>query len=79
MTAALSGVLRVVSEMQKCVVVLACDQHDIAAASAVASAGSASRHILFPSERETAVTAVAGFHPDSYFINEHAELMDARN
>ncbi len=68
---ALGLVLGIKAEMQQRVVVFAGDKNHVAAAPAVAAAGSAARDILLPPERKTAIAAVARLHADSYFINKH--------
>src|SRR5579885_2672723 len=68
---ALRSVLRIEAKMQQCVVVLAGDQDDVAAAAAIASARAAARHIFFAAKRNTAVAAVAGFHMNPDFVDEH--------
>ena len=50
---------------------LAGDQNHVAAATAVAAAGTAARDKFLAPERKAAIAAVAGFHLDSYFIDKH--------
>src|SRR5262249_46018072 len=70
-TAALGFVLRIVAVAKKRVLVLAGDHDDIASAPAIAAAGPAFRNVLLPAEGEASVTAVAGLHQDSGFVNKH--------
>ena len=60
--AALGFMLGIETEMEKRVVVLAGHQRDIAAAAAVAAAGTAARNVLLAPKGQAAVAAVAGFH-----------------
>ena len=49
------------------------DHDDIAAASAIATAWSASRDVFLATECEAAIAAIAGLNFDFYFVYEHAE------
>jgi len=69
--AALSFVLGVEAELQQCIGVLAANHDDVAAAAAIATAGSAARDELLPAEGKATVTAVAGLYENSDFINKH--------
>jgi hypothetical protein len=71
MTPTLTIVLRIETEMQECVEVRIRLDDDVAAATAVAAARSAPGNIFLAAKRKTTVTAVAGFHADPNFINEH--------
>jgi len=50
---------------------LAGDQNHVAAVASVTAAGTATGDELLASERKTAVTAVAGFNRDDYFVYKH--------
>jgi hypothetical protein len=67
--AALRRVFGIEAEMQQRVAVDGRDHDDVAAAAAIAAAGSAARHVLLAPESQTAVAAVARFDCDSYFID----------
>src|SRR5579862_4105643 len=68
MTAALGSVFGVEAEVQQGVAVDGGDHDDIAAAAAVAAGRTAMGNVLLAAEGENAVTAVAGFDGDSYFV-----------
>ena len=68
---ALSLVFGIEAEMNQRVVSLARFHDDVAALTTIAARGASTRNKLLPSESETAVTAVAGFHADCGFIDEH--------
>jgi len=68
--APLAFVFGIEAEMEKSIVVLAGDQHDIAAPAPVAAAGTAARDVFLAPERKAAVAAVAGFDGNDYFIDE---------
>ena len=51
--------------------VLAGDHNHVAAAAAVAAAGSAARDEFLAPERQATVAAVAGFNQDGDFVYEH--------
>jgi hypothetical protein len=68
---ALGLMLRVESEMKKGILVLTGDQVDIAAAAAIAAAGTSVRDILLPPKSETAIPAVSGLYVDPDFVNKH--------
>ena len=70
-TAALGLVLRVEAEVEQRVVMLAGHEYHVAAAPAVAAAGTAPGNELLAPERKTAVAAVAGFDLDFNFVDEH--------
>jgi hypothetical protein len=74
---ALGLVLGVKPEMQQGVVVPVRDQDDVAAAPAVATAGSALGDVFLPAERETAIAAIAGFDSNYDFVDKHG--LDAPN
>jgi len=59
--------------MQESVVVRAGDHSDVAATTAVAAAGSATRHEFLAPEGKAAVAAIPGFHADSDFVDEHGD------
>jgi hypothetical protein len=69
--AALGLVLRVKAVTEQGVFVFAGDEGDIAAAAAIATAGTTAGYVLLTPERETAVAAVAGFYQNFYFIDKH--------
>src|SRR5690606_36427755 len=46
-------------------------QNDVASPAPVPAVGAAPGHVLFPPKAHGTVTAVAGFHKDSGFIQEH--------
>lgn len=71
MPSALGGVLGIVAEVQQRIVVFARDQNHVTAATAIAAAGPPARNKFFPSKREAAIAAVAGFDRNDYFIDEH--------
>jgi len=71
MPATLGLLLRPVAKLNQRIVALARTQHDVAAARAIAAAGPASRNEFFAPEGNAAVAAVAGFHANGGFINEH--------
>jgi hypothetical protein len=66
-------VLRVESKVEQGIVVLTRDKHDIAAATSVTAAGTATGYELLPAKRETSVAAVAGPHSDENVIYEHVD------
>jgi hypothetical protein len=68
---ALGLMLRVESEMKKGILVLTGDQVDIAAAAAIAAAGTSVRDILLPPKSETAIPAVSGLYVDPDFVNKN--------
>src|SRR5471032_1587113 len=70
--AALGLVLRVETEMQQRVGLLAGHQNHIAAAPAIAAARTAARDVFLPAECQAAVAAVAGLDQNSDFVNKHA-------
>jgi hypothetical protein len=70
-TAPLGIVFRVVPEVEKRVVVFACNEHHISAASAVSAARAAAGDKLFATERQAAVSAIARFYRDENFVNKH--------
>src|SRR5579864_2849817 len=72
MPASLGGVFRIKPEVKQSVVVLAGNQSDIAAASAVATARASSGYVLLPPEGQTTVSTIAGFYADFDFIDKHA-------
>ena len=79
--AALGLVLGVETELEQGIGVLAAHQGDIAAAAAIAAAGTAARDVLLPPEGQAAVAAIACFYEDSDFINKHrkaAEMLATR-
>ena len=49
---------------------------DVAAAAAIAAAGSAARDVLLAAKGQAAVAAVAGLHQDSCFIDEYMGELD---
>src|SRR5439155_17111372 len=67
-------VLGIETEMHQRVVTLAGLHVHVAAAAAIAAGGAAARNELFAAEGDASVAAVAGFHADSGFINEHEIL-----
>jgi hypothetical protein len=71
MPAAFSFMFGVEPEVQKRVVVRARNENDVAAASAVTAAWAASGYELFAPERQTAITAVAGFYGNEGFVYKH--------
>src|SRR5271155_4696381 len=71
MTPALGLVLRVIPEMNQRIVPLAGLHHTVAAAAAIAARGTSARHKLLPPKGHTAIPAIAGFHQNLCFINEH--------
>ncbi len=68
---ALRFVLGIEAEVQQRIVVGAGDHGHVAAAAAIAAAGSAARHEFLATEREAAIAAVAGFHGNDDFIDKH--------
>jgi hypothetical protein len=74
MASALGGVFGVEAEMEESIEVRVGLDEDVAAASAVAAAGAAAWNVLLAPERKTAVAAVAGFHADANFIDEHERI-----
>jgi hypothetical protein len=64
-------VLRIEPEMDQRIVLLAGLHNHIATASAVATRRPAARHKFFPPEGNATVAAIAGFHQNFCFINEH--------
>jgi hypothetical protein len=71
MTATLSRMLWIESEVQQRIVMLARDQDYIPAAAAITSARASARDKLLPPEGETAVAPVSCFYGNTNFINEH--------
>jgi hypothetical protein len=69
--APLSFVLGVEAEVQQSVHLFVRDEIDIAAASAVPAARTASRHVLFAPKRQAAVSAVSGLDVNPRFVDEH--------
>src|SRR5262249_37830495 len=61
----------VVSKLQKRVFVDICYEIDIAAATAISAAGPAARNKLLPAEGNATMPAVACFHRDFGFVDEH--------
>jgi hypothetical protein len=57
--------------MKESIVVLAGDQNYVAAAAAIAAAGSPAGNEFFAPERKATVTAVAGFYCNDYFVDKH--------
>jgi hypothetical protein len=72
---ALGIVLGVESEMEQGVVVRVGDHHDVAAAAAVAPAGTASRDKFLTPEGEASVAAIARFYFDLYFVDKPCRKM----
>ena len=70
-TSALGLVFGIEAEVDQRVVALAGFHDDVAAVAAVAAGGPAARHELLAPEGHAAVAAVAGFHPNFGFVNEH--------
>src|SRR5262245_60075009 len=70
MSAALGFVFGVVAELQKRILVGRSHQDHIAAAAAIAAARPAPRDELLAAERKAAVTAIAGLHQNSGFIEK---------
>jgi hypothetical protein len=75
---ALGLVLGVKTVLEQRVLMLIGHQNHVAAAPAVAAAGSPARNILLPPEGQTAVAAVAGLHEDDDFIDEHRKAAGER-
>jgi hypothetical protein len=69
--AALAFVFGIEAELEQGIGMLAAHHHDVAAASAIASTGSAARDELLPAEGKATITAVAGLYENSYFIDKH--------
>ena len=69
---ALCFVLGVEAEMDQGVVAEGGGHEDVAAVATVAAGGAAFGDKFFAAEGHAAVAAVAGFDPDSCFINKHA-------
>jgi hypothetical protein len=67
-TPALGFMFGIEAEVKKRVVVLAGDQSHVAAIPSIAAAGTAARNEFLAPERETAVTAVAGFDVNYNFV-----------
>ena len=65
MPPALGRVFGIETEMQQRVVMLAGDQDDVAAAPAIAAAGTSAWDVLLAAKRQAAVAAVARFYADS--------------
>ena len=59
------------AEMDERVVALAGFHDDVATLAAVTARGAAAGNELLPAKGETAVAAVAGFHSDCGFVDEH--------
>jgi hypothetical protein len=70
MASAFGGVFWIETEVKKGVVMFAGSHYDVAAVASVAAAGTAARNILFASEREAAIAAVARFYGDEDFVNK---------
>src|SRR6185437_1122180 len=70
-TATLGLVLRIVAKMEQRVVVRIRNQHYVAAAPAVAAAGTAARNEFLPPKSQAAVSSVAGLHGNDYFVYKH--------
>src|SRR5579862_7836076 len=68
MTAALGFVLGIEAEMEQRILVRSRDQVNVAAASAVAAAGTAVRYVLLAAKGKTAVAAVSSLYVDPDFI-----------
>ena len=71
--AALRLVLRVIAEVNQCVVALRADHNDVAATAAVAARGPAAGNELLAPEGHAAVAAVAGLDANFCFIDEHGD------
>src|SRR5437667_9909547 len=67
----LSFVFGIEAEMDQRIVSLARFHNDVAALATIATRGASARDELLPSKSEAAVAAVAGFHADCSFIDEH--------
>jgi hypothetical protein len=76
--ASLRRVFGIEAEMQESVLVDGRLHDDIAAAAAIAAAGTATRNVFLAAERQTAIAAIARFDRDSYFIYKH-DLRPANN
>src|SRR5258708_28905942 len=74
--AALRFVFGVETVAEQRVGVLARHHSDVAAAAAIAAAGTAARDILLAPERQTAVAAVARLYVDFGFVDEHRDPPD---
>ncbi len=59
-------------ELAEVTELVVCDEHHVAAAAAVAPVRAPLGHVLLAPERGGAVSAVAGFDPNSGAIDEHA-------
>src|SRR5260370_12200938 len=71
MPASLGLVLGIEAEVQQSVLVWTCDQENIAAAAAIAAAGSAARDKFFAAKSQAAVAAIACFDVDTAFVADH--------
>jgi len=67
--AALSGVFGVEAEMEKRVAVDGGDHGNVAAASAIAAAGAAARHVFLTTESEAAIAAVTRLDCNVDFVD----------
>ena len=72
-TAALGLVLGVEAELEQGVLVDGGDQHDVAAAAAIAAARPAARDEFLTAEGQASVAAVARFYQNSRFVDEHGK------
>ena len=73
MPATLRLVLRIEAEMHQRVVPLAGFHDHVAALAAVPTRRPAAWDELLPPECHAAVSAIAGFHPNFGFVNEHCK------
>src|SRR5262249_6599450 len=71
MSATLTFVLWIETEMKECVLVWACDQINVASAPAIAAARPSARDELLSPEGETAIAAVATLDVNPDFVDEH--------
>jgi hypothetical protein len=74
MASALRLVFGVETEVHQSVVALARFHNDVAAIAAIAAGRPTPRNVLFPTEGETAVTAVPSLYSDCGFIDEHEDV-----
>src|ERR1700675_354224 len=63
--------------MHQRIVALARFHDDIAAPATIAAGGASARDDLLPAEGETAVAAIASFHPDCGLVDEHGKQPSA--
>src|SRR5262245_20144404 len=71
MTPALGAKDVIVSKLQQCIFVRICDEINVAAIAAISTTRAATRNELLATKGDAAVSAIAGFHCDFGFVDEH--------